>query len=138
MYSDTRWEPKLIRPISYFQLLGVYHGEDELELILQPLLSQLSANATTTVKPDTYLEIERTLASPRQSLNNSAEREPLDTYYTKSIFTPAASPIRQDTATALFNYMATDGQATKLVRKLPLAMYWILKTRSMAELVYAN
>lgn len=54
------------------------------------------------------------LGQPKPLDTSTFVQEP-DAYYTKSLITPAASPITQDAAFSLFSFMAYDGQTTDLV-----------------------
>ena len=96
-----------------FGLTGGWYGpEQNLSSVIQPFLSQVGPPASTNLVPGSYIDSVAYLGGGSLSTSGPDSR---DTFYAKSLMTPAASPISSAALLAFMNYMANEGSNTDVV-----------------------
>ena len=99
----------------YFGLTGGWYGPaDQFSAVIAPFLAQVPQPNSQTLTPGTYINSVQYLGG-LGTLSTSAP-DSTDTFYAKSLMTPAASPISSAALTAFMNYMANEGSQSSLVR----------------------
>ncbi|KAK2464778.1 hypothetical protein APHAL10511_003196 [Amanita phalloides] len=97
----------------YFSLTGVYYGSAQsLHSTLAPYLQKVRQPDSTKITPGSYIESVQTLGG-LGTLDTSAPDKG-DTFYSKSLMTPSASPISDAALNAFMSYMANEGSQTDL------------------------
>ena len=98
----------------FFSLSGGWYGpEQNLSSVVQPFLSQVRAPDSTSLVPGSYINSVTDLGG-LGTLSTSAP-DSRDTFYAKSLMTPAASPISDTALLAFMNYMANEGSQAGVV-----------------------
>lgn len=97
-----------------FQLVGGWYGaHDDLSSVLAPLLAQLPPNPQVQLTPGTYINSVAYLAGSG-GLDTSNPDTP-DTFYAKSLLTPASSPMSSAAINAFISYLANQGYTSDTV-----------------------
>lgn len=96
-----------------FGLTGGWYGpEQNLSSVIAPFLAQVGEPDSTTLVPGTYINSVSYLGGGSLSTSSPDTR---DTFYAKSLMTPAASPISDAALLAFMNYMANEGSQADVV-----------------------
>ena len=93
---------------------GWYAPPGGLNATIAPLLAELPNKPKVTLNVGTYINSVQVLAGS-QSLNTSTAPDAHDTFYAKSLMTPASSPMSSAAITAFMNYLAHEGFASTTV-----------------------
>lgn len=97
-----------------FHVTGGWYGPaSQLTATMAPFLSNMPAGPTTTITPGTYINSVQYLAGG--SLSTTAP-DTRDTFYAKSLMTPASSPMSLAARTAFATYLANQGFDSNTVR----------------------
>lgn len=98
-----------------FTLVGGWYGAaSKLNATISPLLAKLPKNPKTSLNVGTYINSVKALAGS-QSLDTSTAPDVHDTFYAKSLMTPASSPMSPAAIKAFMNYLAHEGFASTTV-----------------------
>jgi hypothetical protein len=100
--------------VSFTIVGGWYAPPSKLNATIAPLLAQLPNNPKVTLDVGTYINSVQVLAGS-QSLNTTTAPDVHDTFYAKSLMTPASSPMSTAAITAFMNYLANEGFASTTV-----------------------
>jgi len=99
-----------------FELSGGWYGAaSKLNATIAPLLEKLPKKPQTSLNVGTYINSVQVLAGD-QSLNTNTAPDVHDTFYAKSLMTPASSPMSPAAIKAFINYLAHEGFSSKTVR----------------------
>jgi hypothetical protein len=93
---------------------GWYGAASGLNATIAPLLANLPSNPQTTLNVGTYINSVQVLAGS-QSLNTATAPDVHDTFYAKSLMTPASSPMSSAAITGFMSYLANEGFASTTV-----------------------
>ncbi|KAF5376218.1 hypothetical protein D9615_008500 [Tricholomella constricta] len=95
-----------------FTLTGGWYGApQDLKAVLAPYLQQMPAKPEVNLNVGTYLNSVAALAGG--SLNTKSAPDAHDTFYVKSLMTPASSPMSDAAILAFTRYLAIQGFASK-------------------------
>lgn len=98
-----------------FLLIGGWYGQaTALNATVAPLLAQLPSNPAVTLNVGTYINSVQVLAGS-QSLDTTTGPDTHDTFYAKSLMTPASSPMSTAAITAFMNYLGNEGFSSTTV-----------------------
>ncbi|KAG6860779.1 hypothetical protein C0995_007683 [Termitomyces sp. Mi166 len=98
----------------YFALSGGWYGSpQDLNSVLLPFLRQMPPKPSTSLKRGSYIEGVTELAGG--SLDTKSAPGPRDTFYAKSLMTPATSPMSETAILAFTRYLAVTGFSSKMV-----------------------
>lgn len=108
-----------------FTLAGGWYGAaNKFNAVISPLLAKLPKNPRKSLNVGTYINSVKVLAGS-QSLNTSTAPDVHDTFYVKSIMTPASSPMSSASIRAFTNYLAQEGFSSTTVCAISLNMGWL-------------
>lgn len=97
-----------------FSLTGGWYGaQSALNAVLAPLLAQLPKNPSVNLRPGTYMNSVAYLGGGSLS---TTKADMTDTFYAKSMMTPASSPLSSAAINAFISYLANQGFTSNLVR----------------------
>ena len=103
----------------YFSLVGGWYGPAaKLNATIGPLLAKLPKNPTTSLNVGTYINSVQALAG--SSLSTTGKADTPDTFYAKSLMTPASSPMSKAAITAFMKYLGKEGFSSTTVCRLLL------------------
>lgn len=94
---------------------GWYGPANQYAGVIAPLLAVLPTPGWSQVTPGTYIASVTNLGGLGR-LNTTGKPDETDTFYAKSLMTPANSPISSVASTAFMNYLANQGFGTNTVR----------------------
>ena len=97
--------------ISFLLTGGWYGPPADLNATLAPLLQKLPGNPVVTLKPGTYIDSVQVLAGS-QSIDTTKGPDTHNTFYAKSLMTPASSPMSITAITALMSYIGNEGYSS--------------------------
>jgi hypothetical protein len=98
-----------------FAIIGGWYGTaSKLNATIAPLLAKLPSNPQTTLNVGTYIDSMQVFAGP-QPINTTTTPDVPNTFYAKSLMTPASSPMSPAAITAFMNYLANEGFASTMV-----------------------
>ncbi|KDR68209.1 hypothetical protein GALMADRAFT_231441 [Galerina marginata CBS 339.88] len=94
--------------VSFRLLGGWYAPADQFNATIAPFLAKLPAPASTRLTVGTYIESIQSLGGLGR-LNTVGIPDSHDTFYAKSLMTPAASPMSTTSVNAFMTYLANQG-----------------------------
>jgi hypothetical protein len=97
--------------VSFLLTGGWYGPAANLNATLAPLLEKLPSNPAVTLKPGSYIDSVQVLAGS-QSIDTTQGPDTHNTFYAKSLMTPASSPMSTAAITALMNYIGNEGYSS--------------------------
>lgn len=97
--------------VSFLVTGGWYGPAANLNATLAPLLANLPSNPAVTLKPGSYIDSVQVLAGS-QSIDTTQGPDTHNTFYAKSLMTPASSPMSTTAITALMNYIGNEGYSS--------------------------
>ncbi|KAF8069865.1 glucooligosaccharide oxidase [Lyophyllum atratum] len=105
-----------------FTLTGGWYGPpQDLKAVLAPFLRQMPPKPKTKLNVGSYLNSVTALAGG--SLDTKSAPDTHDTFYVKSLMTPASSPMSKAAILALSRYLAIQGYASKTEWFVQLELY---------------
>ncbi|KAG6899304.1 hypothetical protein C0993_011393 [Termitomyces sp. T159_Od127] len=106
----------------YFALSGGWYGNSQdLNAILLPFLREMPPKPSTNIKRGSYIEGVIELAGG--SLDTKSAPDTQDTFYAKSLTTPAKSPISETAILAFTRYLAVTGFSSNTDWFIEIALY---------------
>ncbi|KAG6896003.1 hypothetical protein C0992_010934 [Termitomyces sp. T32_za158] len=106
----------------YFALSGGWYGNpQDLNSILSPFLRQMPPKPSTSIKRGSYIAGVTELAGG--SLDTRSAPDSRDTFYAKSIMTPAKSPMSETAIQAFTRYLAVTGFSSNTEWFIEIALY---------------
>ncbi|KAG6916113.1 hypothetical protein DXG01_008388 [Tephrocybe rancida] len=106
----------------YFALSGGWYGPaDGLAAVLAPFLTQMPAKPNTSLKKGNY--IQSVAAAAGGTLDTKSEPETKDTFYVKSIMTPASAPMSNAAISTFTSYLASQGFQSKTEWFIEMDLY---------------